>query len=98
MKKAGGVTYPRLGVFEYERFVGAPRVTVMFTVPVVKPAAFVAVIVYVAADATAVGVPLITPVVVLSESPVGSAGDTLQEATAPPPIVGEFAVISVPVV
>ena len=43
---------------------------------VVLPVAFVAVIVYVACDAVAVGVPEIAPLVVLSETPAGSAGLT----------------------
>jgi hypothetical protein len=43
---------------------------------VVLPVAFVAVIVYVACAAVAVGVPEIVPLVVLSETPAGSAGLT----------------------
>ena len=37
---------------------------------------------------TAVGVPLITPVVLFKDNPAGRAGETAQEVTAPPPIVG----------
>jgi hypothetical protein len=38
-----------------------------------------------------------TPVVVLSVRPAGSAGATEYEVTAPPPDVGVFGVIPVPV-
>lgn len=37
---------------------------------------------------TAVGVPLISPVVVFNVKPAGRLGDTDQEATAPPLAVG----------
>jgi hypothetical protein len=63
----------------------------------VEPAAFVAVTVYVAAAVAVVGVPVITPVVVLSVRPAGNAGVTAYEATAPPDDVGVFAVIAVPI-
>ena len=42
----------------------------------VTPAVYVAVIVYAAAAVTVVGVPEITPVVVLIDKPAGSAGLT----------------------
>jgi hypothetical protein len=47
---------------------------------------------------TAVGVPLITPVLVLRVKPAGRAGLTLYEVTAPPLLVGLFAGIGVPTV
>jgi hypothetical protein len=47
---------------------------------------------------TAVGVPLIAPVTVLRLRPAGREGLTLYEATAPPVLVGLFAVIAVPLV
>src|SRR5262245_13629619 len=68
----------------YWRFVGGPTLIVMLTPAVVKPAAFVAVTVYVAAAVTTVGVPEMTPVVVLSVSPAGSAGETPYDVIAPP--------------
>jgi hypothetical protein len=47
---------------------------------------------------TAVGVPLITPVLVLRLRPAGRAGLTLYEVTAPPVLAGLFAGIGVPTV
>jgi hypothetical protein len=45
---------------------------------------------------TAVGVPLMMPVVALRFRPAGRAGLTLYEVTAPPPLVGLFAAMGVP--
>ena len=45
---------------------------------------------------TAVGVPVMTPVLALRLRPTGRAGVTLYEVTAPPVLVGLFAVIAVP--
>jgi hypothetical protein len=42
------------------------------------------------------GVPLITPVEVLSVSPVGSAGDTAHKITPPPLLVGVLEEIATP--
>jgi hypothetical protein len=50
----------------------------------------------VAVAVTAVGVPLMIPVVVFRLRPAGRAGLTLYEVTAPPVLVGLFAVIGVP--
>src|SRR5882672_997795 len=61
---------------------------------VVEPAALVAVIVYAAAAATAVGVPLIAPVVASIARPAGSAGETAYDDTVPV-TVGVSAVIAV---
>jgi hypothetical protein len=72
-------------------------ITVIDSEAGVEPAAFVAVTVYVAAAVAVVGVPVITPVVVLSVRPAGSAGATAYEATAPPDDVGVFDAIAVPV-
>ena len=47
---------------------------------------------------TAVGVPLIAPVEVLSVSPAGRDGEIDQEVTAPPLAVGVAVVIAVPFV
>ena len=43
-----------------------------------------------------VGVPEITPVVGSRTRPVGNAGETVQETTAPPPADGDNGVIGVP--
>ena len=50
--------------------------TTMVTLAVSVPPVLVAVIVYVAEEVTAVGVPLIAPVEVSSDKPAGSDGDT----------------------
>jgi len=63
---------------------------------VALPAELDAVTAYVAVGVTAVGVPLMIPVVVLRLRPAGRAGLTLYEATAPPVLEGLFAVIAVP--
>ena len=47
---------------------------------------------------TAVGVPLMTPVEVLSVSPAGRAGKTAYETTPPPLLVGVLFVIAAPLV
>jgi hypothetical protein len=47
-------------------------------------------------DVTAVDVPSIIPVLVLRLRAAGRAGLTLYEATAPPLLVGLFAVMGVP--
>jgi len=46
----------------------------------------------------AVGVPLITPVLVLNVRPAGKLGDTLYDTTAPPLLLGVLAVMAVPTV
>ena len=53
------------------------------TSKVVDPPEFVAVTTYPAVAETAVGVPEITPVVVLNESPAGSAGEIEYDVTLP---------------
>ena len=60
------------------------------------PPALLAVIVYVAADEVAVGVPEITPVLVLNDKPAGNAGLIDQLVAAPPVLVGVHALIVVP--
>ena len=62
------------------------------------PPALVAVIVYVVADDVAVGVPEITPVLVLNDKPEGSEGliDQPAAGTAPPVLVGVKLLIAVP--
>ena len=47
-------------------------------------------------DEITVGVPDITPVAESRTRPVGNAGETVQETTAPPPAVGVNGVICVP--
>ena len=45
---------------------------------------------------TAVGVPLISPVVALNVRPAGKAGEIDQDATGPPLAVGAIGVMAVP--
>ena len=59
-----------------------------------EPVAFVAVIVYDADAADAVGVPLSTPVEAFKVSPAGNAGETVQFVDAPPEFVGVNDVIA----
>ena len=70
--------------------------TVMLRPTVVLPPVLVAVTVYVAVAATAVGVPLMTPVEVLRLRPAGSAGETDQVTTGPPLTVGVLTTMAVP--
>ena len=70
--------------------------TTIVTLAVSVPPVLVAVIVYVADDVTAVGVPLIEPVDVSRDKPAGSDGDTEYETTVPPVEVTESVVIAVP--
>lgn len=72
--------------------------TTTVIVAVVLPPVLVAVTVYVADEVIAVGVPEITPVEVLRESPVGSDGDTAQVMTVPPLTVGADGAIAVSLV
>ena len=72
--------------------------TTMVTVAVSLPPVLVAVIVYVALEVTAVGVPLIAPVVESRERPAGKDGETDQPVIVPPFAVGVTAVICVPLV
>ena len=66
----------------------------MSTVVVALPPVLVAVMVYVADEVTAVGVPEMTPVEVSRDRPDGSVGDTAQDTTVPPFEVGVAAVIA----
>jgi hypothetical protein len=65
----------------------------MSTVVVALPPVLVAVIVYVAVEVIAVGVPLISPEEVSRDKPAGSDGETDHETTVPPLDVGVAAVI-----
>ena len=60
------------------------------------PPAFVAVMVYVADGEITVGVPEISPVAESKTRPVGNAGDTDQDSTAPPLALGIRGEIVVP--
>ena len=60
----------------YERPEGFTAFTVRFSCAVSEPPELDAVIVYTASGDTVVGVPLITPVCLSSESPEGNEGDT----------------------
>ena len=72
--------------------------TTMVTSAVVLPPVLVAVIVYVAEDVTAEGVPEMAPVEESSERPAGSEGETDHETTGPPLAVGVTEVMAVPLV
>ena len=76
---------------------GAASLTVITTSKVADPPEFVAVTTYPAVVETDVGVPEITPVVVLNESPAGSAGETEYDVTLPV-TEGSSAVMAVPTV
>ena len=70
----------------------------MVTSAVVLPPVLVAVMVYVAEEVMADGVPLISPFEVSIDSPAGNEGETDQEVTVPPLEVGVTVVIAVPLV
>ena len=72
--------------------------TTMVMVAVSVPPVLVAVMVYVAEEVTAVGVPLMAPVEVSSDKPAGSDGETEYETTVPPVDVTDVVVIAVPLV
>ena len=72
--------------------------TTMVIVALSLPPVLVAVIVYVALEVTAVGVPLIAPVVESRERPAGKDGETDQPVIVPPFAVGVTVVICVPLV
>ena len=72
--------------------------TSMVTSAVVLPPVLVAVTVYVAELVMAVGVPLMAPVDVSSDSPAGRDGDTEYEVTVPPLLDGVTVVMAVPLV
>ena len=76
--------------------VGATSLTTIVRLAVSVPAVFVAVTVYWAEAATAVGVPLMVPVAVFRFRPEGSEGETEYESTVPAKMVGETACIAVP--
>ena len=78
------------GFAEYVRLVGEAMPIVMESVAVSEPARLVAIIVYVVEDVTVVGVPVITPEVVLNVNPDVSEGEIEYEETAPPCDVGVF--------
>jgi hypothetical protein len=60
------------------------------------PPVLLAVMVYVADEATAVGFPLMAPVEESRDKPAGSDGETDQEVIAPPLVVGVNVVMAVP--
>ena len=60
----------------------------MVTIAVALPPVLLAVTVYEVDELVVVGVPLIAPVEVEKERPVGSVGEIDQEVTAPPLEVG----------
>ena len=70
--------------------------TTMVMVAVSVPPVLVAVMVYVAEEVTAVGVPLMAPVEESRERPAGRLGETVHEVMVPPPTVGVSVVMVVP--
>ena len=76
--------------------VGATSLTTIVRLAVSVPAVFVAVTVYWAEAATAVGVPLMVPVAVFRFRPEGSEGETEYESTVPAKMVGETASLQCP--
>ena len=69
----------------------------MVKVLVSNPPVFVAVIVYVMEGVIVVGVPLITPVEVSKDIPLGKVGETDHESTAPLPYnCGDNGLIAIP--
>ena len=72
--------------------------TRMVTVAVALPPLLFAVIVYVADEDAAVGVPEIAPVVLDNARPAGSDGETDHDVGVPPLVVGVTVVIVVPFV
>ena len=77
---------------------GETSLTTMVMFAVSVPPVLVAVMVYVAEDVTAVGVPEMAPVVLEMLRPVGSDGETDHETTVPPVDVGLSVVMAVPFV
>ena len=90
------VPFSKVRVLEPYEMVGATSLTTMVMLAVSVPPVLVAVIVYVAEEVTAVGVPLMAPVEVSSDNPAGSDGDTEYDTTAPPVEVTVSVVIAVP--
>ena len=86
------VSVNELGLYVIEE--GMTSLTTTVIVAVALPPLLVAVTVYDADEVIAVGVPEITPVVVLKESPVGSDGDTDHVMTVPPLAVGAAGAIA----
>ena len=70
----------------------------MVTVAVSLPPVLLPVTVYVAEEVTAEGVPEMAPVDESIERPAGREGETDQEVTVPPVVVGVTVVIAVPLV
>ncbi len=82
----------------YVNEAGAISLTTMVTAAVVLPPVLLAVMVYVAELATAVGVPEMAPVEESRERPAGSEGETDHEVMGPPLAVGVTVVMAVPLV
>ena len=74
---------------------GVMSFTTMVTVAVSLPPVLLAVIVYVAEEVTADGVPPMAPVEASKDKPAGSDGNTDQEVIVPPFTVGVTVVIAV---
>ena len=70
--------------------------TTIVMLAVSLPPVLLALMVYVADEATAVGFPLMAPVEESRDKPAGSDGETDQEVIAPPLVVGVNVVMAVP--
>ena len=62
--------------------------------PVLVPALFVAVTVYIVATEATVGVPVMSPVDVSKSKPPGRAGEMAYDVAVPPDVVGELVLIA----
>ena len=90
------VPFSRVRELEPYEMVGGTSLTTMVMLAVSVPPVLVAVMVYEALEVTAVGVPLMAPVVVSNDKPAGSDGETEYDTTLPPVEVTVSVVMAVP--
>jgi hypothetical protein len=90
------IVVPLVKMYELGEYVieGGASFTIIVMVVVTLPPVLFPVTVYVLYGVIADGVPLISPVVVSSNNPCGSAGEIDQDTTAPPLEVGVTDVIA----
>ena len=81
----------------YETEFGGISLIVIVTLAVSVPPLFVTVIVYAVSGETTLGVPLISPLEVSNNRPVGSVGEIDHVATGPPVEVGTIVFICRPI-
>ena len=92
------VPFTRVRELEPYEMVGGTSLTTMVMLAVSVPPVLVAVIVYEALEVTAVGVPLMAPVLVSNDKPAGRDGETEYDTTLPPVEVTVSVVMAVPLV